>query len=562
MIASLASFSQKEAVNVEPSSVLHLNLNTEIVDRGGASPFDSFSPFTMSMSSAVGLNDLLNNLKKAKDDENIKGILLDLTGMQAGMGTIDEIRKALEDFRETGKFIISYGEMFSQGGYYLSSVADKIYLHPEGLIDFRGINAEVMFFTNMLEKLGVEPQVIRHGEFKSAVEPFILEQMSPENRRQVLSYTSSIWNNMLDDISSSRGLTINHLHDVADGFQTRTANMALQANMIDGIMFQDEVLAELRERLGIEQDKEVQLVSFNKYTRAPGDAKRRQITGREKIAVIYGSGNIISGQGTETNIGSGRIAEAIRDARLDESIKAIVFRINSPGGSALASDVILREVKLAREVKPVVASMGDVAASGGYYVAVGADHIVASPNTITGSIGVFGMIPNMQEFFNEKAGITFDNVKTNTYADLGSISRPLTMGERAMIQDLIEQVYETFITHVSEGRNMPKGDVDEIGQGRVWSGVEALGNGLIDEFGGLDFAIEKAAELAELADYRVVEYPRRKELFERLMDDFGGLQEAMVKKKLGDAYIYYHQINQMKELKGVQARLPYNVILK
>lgn len=559
-ISTWSRFGQRDTVQVSPGSVLQLALNAEIVDRGGASPFDSFDPFAMGISRNIGLNDLLNNLKKAKNDDNIEGILLDLSGFQAGMATVGEIRQALEDFKASGKFVISYGETYSQRGYYLATVADRVYLHPEGIIDFRGLNAEVMFFTNMLDKLGIEPQIIRHGQFKSAVEPFMLEQMSPENREQVLSYTNTIWNNILDDISRSRATTVNQLHDVADRFLTRNASLALEAQMIDGILFQDEVTDELRNRLQLAEDASVPLVSYTRYMRAPGEVRAR--SGRDQIAVIYGTGNILPGQGGETSMGSNRIAEAIREARLNDRVKAIVFRINSPGGSALASDVILREVKLASEVKPVIASMGDVAASGGYYVACAADLIVASPNTITGSIGVFGLYPNMQEFFNEKIGITFDNVKTNQYADLGSVSRPFTRNERAIIQEFIEQVYETFISHVSRGRNMPEEEVDMLGQGRVWSGTQALRNGLIDEFGGLQYSIERAAELAEVTDYRLVEYPRRRDWITRLREDFGGLQEAMLRKKLGDSYIFYQHIQDVQQMKGVQARLPYNIILE
>jgi protease IV len=562
MIASLAAFSKRNTVDVKPNSVLHITLSSPIVDRGGGSPFDSFDPFSMWPGASMGLNDIVANLEKAKKDDNIKGILLDLTSTQAGMATLGEIRQAIEEFKESGKFVISYGEMYSQGAYYLASVSDRVYLHPEGMIDFRGLNAEVVFLSNMLKKIGVEAQIIRHGEFKSAAEPLMLERMSPENREQILSYTSSIWNHLLDEISRSRGLTINHLNEVANQFQTRNATLALETQMIDGVKFRDELLEELRTRLDIESGKEISKVSLARYTRAPQPEGARRPVSRDKIAVVYGSGMILPGSGSEQTMGSDRIAAAIREARLDDSVKAIVFRINSPGGSALASDVILREVKLASEVKPVIASMGDLAASGGYYVACAADLIVASPKTITGSIGVFGVIPNMQELFNEKLGITFDNVKTNQFADLASVNRPLTRAERALIQESIEQVYDTFINHVAEGRNIPTSMVDSLGQGRVWSGVEALQNGLVDEYGGLAHAIAKAAEMAEIDAYRLVEFPKRKDFFTRLMEDFGGVQDVMVKRKLGDTWIYYQQIQELKDIRGIQARLPYNIIIE
>jgi protease-4 len=562
MLASLASFSKKEVVQIKPKTVLHLTLNNEIVDRGGGNPFDTFDFMNFQTTSATGLNNLLTNLKKAKNDQNIEGIFLDMTLMLAGWSTIDEIRQAMKDFKESGKFIVAYGESFTQNAYYLATVADKIYLHPEGMLDFRGLNSELAFFKNMLEKLGIEPQVIRHGKFKSAAEPFFLERMSPENREQILAYVSSIWNNVVKDIAESRGLSINHLNDVANGFYSRNASLALEWQMIDGIKHRDELLEELRERLDHETASDIEFVTLAKYGSVPESKESRGVRSREKIAVIYGSGGIISGQGNERSMGSDRIAAAIREARLDTTVRAIVFRINSPGGSALASDVILREVKLAREVKPVIASMGDVAASGGYYVACAADMIIASPNTITGSIGVFGLVPNMQNFFNNKLGITFDNVKTNDYADLMTVTRPLTRNERAMIQEMVEQVYETFTGHVSEGRGLTVAMVDSIGQGRVWSGTEALQLGLIDAFGGLNFAIEKAAEKAELENYRIVEYPTRKDFLTRIMEDFGGTQEIFVKRRLGEAYHYYKQVEKASEMTGILTRMPYDIIIE
>lgn len=561
MLSSLASFSKKEAVLLKPKSVLHLTLTTEIVDRGGGNPFESFDPMSFQPKPATGLNELIKNLKKAKNDPNVDGIYLDLTLLQAGWASVDEIRQAMIDFKESGKFIVAYGETYTQNAYYLATVADKVYLHPEGSIDFRGLNSELIFFKNMLEKVGVEPQVIRHGKYKSATEPFFLEQMSPENREQVLSYVSSIWNSVLKGISDSRGLTVNHINDVANAYNTRNAALALESRMIDGIMHRDEVLEELRERLEKDEARDIEFVELSKYMNVPESKEARAPRSSDKIAVIYGMGNILSGSGNERSMGSDRIAAAIREARLDESVKAIVFRINSPGGSALASDVILREVKLASGVKPVIASMGDVAASGGYYVACGADMIVASPSTITGSIGVFGMIPNMQNFFNNKLGITFDNVKTNEYADMMTVSRPLRPNERDIIQENIEQVYSTFTTHVAEGRGISVAQVDSIGQGRVWSGAEAVQIGLVDELGGLTYAIEKAAEKAGLETYRLVEYPTRKDFFTQLLEDFGQVQEVFVKRKLGEAYQYYKQVEQMNQMTGILTRMPYDIII-
>ena len=561
VIASIATFSSKDDAPVQSGSVLQLTLSTELSDREGQNPFEAFDFMTMSLRKSIGLNELLNNIEKAKEDENIEGIFLDLTIVPSGWSSILEVRNALKDFRESGKFIISYGEAYMQSAYYLGSVADEMYLHPEGAIDFRGINSELVFLKNMLDKLGIDPQLVRHGEYKSAGEPLFREDMSPENREQIESYVGSIWNNVTGDIAESRGLTINHLNDVADGLLTRNARMAMENDMIDGIAYRDEILELLREKTNLEEDEDVKFVSLERYKRAP--LPRHMITprSRDQIAVVYASGGIIDGKGGENSIGSIDMSAAIREARKNESVKAIVFRINSPGGSALASDVILREVKLAAQEMPVIASMGDVAASGGYYIACAADEIIAHPNTITGSIGVFGMIPNMQEFFNDKIGLTFDNVKTNEFADMGSLTRPMRPAERQMIQGMIGDVYQTFIGHVAEGRGMPESVVDELGRGRVWSGAEARQNGLIDEFGGLKFAIERAASMAELEDYHIVEYPKRKDFLTQIMEDFGGIEERIIQRRLGDNYRYYRQINDASQMTGILTRMPYDIYL-
>ncbi len=561
MIASIATIASKDTVAIDKQSVLHLQLTTEIVDRGGSNPFETFDFMSMSLGKSIGLNDLLDGLERAKADDNISGIYLDLSLVPTGWSTVNEIRKALEDFKESGKFVISYGETYMQNAYFLGSVADKVYLHPEGLIDFRGLNAELFFVKDLLGRLGIDPQVIRHGEYKSAGEPFFLDKMSPENREQTLAYISAIWNNIAADIAISRGLTINHINEVANGLFTRNASLAMEWGMIDGVAFYDEILDVLRNQLGIDEDDDINFITIDRYARAPRPKSMPVPRTRDRIAVVYASGNIVSGSGSDRVIGSDRIAQAIREARLNDNVKAIVFRINSPGGSALASDVILREVKLAAMEKPVVASMGDVAASGGYYIACGADWIMANPTTITGSIGVFGMIPNMQGFFNDKLGVTFDNVKTNRFADFGSITKPLSNSERQMIQEMISDVYDTFIGHVAEGRGLPVAVVDELGAGRVWSGAEAKRNGLIDEFGGLQEAINKAAALAELETYRLKEYPIRKDFLTQLLEDFGGIKNRMIKKELGSAYIYYRQLQDIEEMTGILTRLPYDIII-
>jgi len=562
IIGMIASVGKREPVEVADNSVFHLQLKTEIIDRSSDNPFESFDFMSFSPSSAIGLNELMKNIKKAKEDENISGIFLDLSITQTGWSTLREIREQLTDFKESGKFIVAYGDMMSQGAYYLASVADEIYINPEGTVDFRGMNAEVMFFKNMLEKIGVDAQIIRHGKYKSAGEPFFLESLSPENREQIQGFISSIWNTALRDISDERNISLNRLMEIADNFETRNPAGALEAGMIDGIAFRDEVMDVFREKLDIEADKKVNLVSYAKYNRAPLPKNMIPTRSRDKIAVIYAQGNIIMGEGGERSIGGDRIAKALRDARLDNSVKAIVFRVNSGGGSALASEIMLREAMLAAEEKPLIVSMGDVAASGGYYVACYADKIIASPGTITGSIGVFGMIPNMQELFNDKLGITFDNVKTNELADLGSLSRPLTRVERNIIQQEIERVYDTFINHVAEGRGLPVAAVDSIAQGRVWSGVDAKRIGLIDDFGGLNYSIEQAAEMAGLEEYRVVEYPTQKDLLEQIREGFGGVETRWLRSKLGGSYKVYETMQQATENSGVLMKMPFDIYIE
>ncbi len=561
MISLIGTIGTEKAFDVTENTVLQLKFESEIVDRSSDNPFESFDFMSGKPQSAIGLNDMLKNIKKAAADTNIKGIFLDMTGINGGYATIAEIRNELLKFKESGKFIIAYGESYSQKAYYLASVADEVYLNPVGMIDFSGLNMQSMFFKNLLEKIGVEAQVIKHGDYKSAGEPFYLERMSDANREQMQSIASSMWNSITNDISKSRNLSLNHINNVANGLLTRKPSLALDNSMIDGIKHRDEIMDIIRQKLGLGEKDKINLATYAQYKNAPMPKELLNVGAKDYIAVIYGMGNIISGEGGDYTMGSDRIAEAIREARLDEKVKAIVFRINSGGGSALASDVMLREIKLAAEVKPVVASFGDVAASGGYYVAVAADKIIANPSTITGSIGVFGMIPNMKDLFNKKLGITFDNVKTNTFSDFGATERPLTATEKELIQEMIGEVYDTFITHVSEGRNLPKETVNNIGRGRVWTGSEAKDIGLIDDFGGIEYAIQVAAELAELEKYRIIEYPKQKTFIEMLLADMGGVREYLIKKQLGDDYIFYKQLQNIKESTGIIARIPFEMII-
>ncbi len=560
MIASIASFTKKDVVSLQENSVLHITLDQPIYDRSSNNPFEDLDITSFKPNNYIGLEDILKSIKKAKTDYKIKGIYLDLSAIEAGIATVEEIRNALIDFKESKKFIISYGEVYSQKAYYLASVADKIYMNPEGMLDFKGLNAQVMFIKGTLQKLEVEPQVIRHGKFKSAIEPLILDKMSAENKEQTLTFITSIWDVMVKNISESRNISIAELNNIADSLKTQFPEDAVTCKLIDQLMYKDEVLSDLRLKLGLEEKKKINIVTLNKYNDVPENIKTKYT--KNKIAVIFATGDIISGNGDDRSIGSEKLSETNRDARKDSSIKAIVLRINSPGGSALASEIIWREVLLTSKVKPIIASMGDVAASGGYYIACAANKIVANPNTITGSIGVFGILPNMKGLFNNKLGITFDNVKTNKFADLGDVSRPLNESEKLIIQNSIERIYRTFITHVAEGRKMTSVQVDSIGQGRVWCGVDAKRIGLIDEFGGLEKAIKIAAELAKLDNYKLVSLPKQKDPFTQIIEQLSGnTKESFISNELGVSYKYYEYIKSLTKMNGIQTRLPYNIYI-
>jgi len=504
----------------------------------------------------------LKNIQKAKADERIKGILLDISQIQTNIANIEEIRNALIDFKESEKFIYAYADYYSQSSYYLASVSDKIYMNPQGIIEYKGIGSEQLFFKGALEKLGLEPQIIRHGKFKAAVEPFMLDKMSNENRLQTEKIINSIWDDIVEGISSERQISIEDLNSYANNLTIRNGETAEENKIIDGMKYRDELSEELKKLADIGAKKSIRLIGLNKYSKTPAKREYKGFA-KEKLAIIYASGEIVMGSGGDDQIGSAGLSETIRKARKDSSIKAIVLRINSPGGSALASEIIWREVSLAKQAKPVIVSMGGVAASGGYYIACPADKIIADPNTITGSIGVFGLLLNSEKFLNDKLGITVDRVTTNEYSDIGSFTRKLKDKERAVIQESIEEIYDVFVNHVSDGRNMTWEEVDNIGQGRVWSGINAKEIGLIDEFGGLQDAVEIAKNAANLEKFRIVELPEQQDPFDQLLKEITGQTANMfLKNKFGKSYEYYHQIESILNMEGVQARLPYHLEIK
>lgn len=565
MVIGAIVASTEKTVIVENQSMLSIKLDNMIVDRAPNDPFADLNIPGLGAARRVGLDQIISSIEKAVDDDRIQCIYLDLSVVNGGMAAVEEIRNALIAFRDSSdKPVYAYGDLFDQKAYYLASVADQLVLNPQGVIDFRGLGGEITFFKNALEKLGVEMQIVRHGKFKAAVEPLMLEKMSEENREQTMTYLTSMWNQMLKGISAERNIPVEKLNELADNVLTfRKADVALEAGLVDALKYKDEVLDDLREITGIAPGKGIPVVGVTNYAKAPLRKDRGSTFTRNKIAVIYASGDIgMSISGTE-GISGEKLSREIRKVRQDSSYKAIVLRIDSPGGSAYDSEIIWREVKLAAEEKVVIASMGNVAASGGYYIACAADKIIAQPNTITGSIGVFGAIPNAGELLNKKLGITFDVVKTNQHADMPSLSRKMTDFERDLMQHQVENIYDLFITRVADGRAMEKDAVDQIGQGRVWSGENALGIGLVDELGGLDKAVKMAADMAELDNYRIVSLPALTDPFQELLK--GGtdnVRARILNSTLGESSKYYDMLRMAGSMNGIYARLPYEIAIR
>lgn len=546
--------SSSEDIETEENSVLLLNFNETVADRTSSKP----DFFDLKIKKQLGLRDLTININKAAKDDNIKGIYLELSGIEGGIATIEEVRNALLKFKESKKFIVAHADYYTHKSYYLASVADNIYLTPEGEIQFMGLSASITMYKSLLEKLGVEPEIIRHGKFKSAIEPFILDEISEANREQTQKFMGSIWNTIVKGVSTQRNISVEKLNEYADSLYLRSAKTALEYKFVDGLLYKDQVYDEIRTLLSIEDKGKISFIKISKYSNATNKPKIDELvsTSRNKIAVIYAIGEIGMGEGDDESIGSKNISEAIRKARKDSSIKAIVLRVNSPGGSALASEIIWREAVLAQKEKPFIVSMGNVAASGGYYIACAADTILAQPNTITGSIGVFGVLFNAKELM-AKVGVNVSTVNTNAYSDLGMPSRKMTAFERGVIQQGVEDVYTTFITHVAQGRGMTVEEIDNIGQGRVWSGIDALEIGLVDVMGGLGDAIVIAAEKAGVEKYRIKTYPE-KDKYQKMVEKlFADAKVSFLEEELGSSYKYLERIKILSKQQGIQARIPY-----
>lgn len=558
--ASLASMEDQELVVAE-NSVLLMDLNGRYVERSQNNPFDSFDPFAGEMESAIGLDETIAALKAAKDDPKIEGIYLEGGIPLAGHATLKEIRDALLDFKSSGKFIYGYSEVLTQKGLFLATVADTFLVNPEGVVEFSGMSASVTYYRKALEKIGLEPVVLRAtgNKFKSAVEPYLADEMSEPNRMQLEEILGSVWGQYLNEFSESTGLSIAELNTIADSLMTDPGTAA-EKGLIHATGYQDEIDAILTAAVGVSKKESIRFIKPARY------AKNMDLNGsrdynENRVAVIVAQGEIQSGNGDEYTIGSERIASAIREARENDKVKAIVLRVNSPGGSALASEVIWREMDLARQEKPVIASMGDVAASGGYYIACYADTIFAQPNTITGSIGVFGLFFTAEELMHETLGINVETVKTNEHSDLGQIDRSLSPSERRILISQVDKVYDTFKQRVSTGRNLDIAHVDSIGQGRVYTGEAALELGLVDVLGGINEAVSYAAERAGIADsYRVVSYPEKEDpieaLLKELSSDFGS---AQIKKELGNYAYYLDLIENAQKRQGIQTRMDFDL---
>jgi len=586
LIAS-ASGEGEDAAKVKDNSILEITFDAAIVDRGKKNDFNfDFGGF--GGGGSMGLDDILEDFDKAARDERIKGVYLHLTSVAAAPSTLEDIRKAVVDFRsESGKWVVAYSEQMSQSAYYVASAADEVYVYPEGMLEWKGLFTELAFFSQMLEKLDVDVQVVRgpNNKYKSAVEPFMYEEMSPANREQIETFLNTIWDKMVADVAVSRDLSPETLNMLADSLVSFDAREAAAQRLIDGTKYEDEITAMLKEKSGIAADDDLELVAFSDYRNArvprskdsSKDEEEEEAAEEEgdttsangKVAVVYAIGAIESGEGDDETIGSDRIAKALREAREDDKVKAVVLRVNSPGGSALASDVIWRETQLIKESgKPFVVSMGDLAASGGYYISCGADKIFANPTTLTGSIGVFGIIPVTGEMFRNKLGITFDEVTTNAHSDVLTTTEPMDEFEMGVMENMITDIYNHFIELVAEGRGMSVADVDSIAQGRVWAGKDALEIGLVDELGDLQDAIKAAAEMAGLPeDCRTKELPEMTDPFEEMLKELasGEATAAALESRIASQFPYLKTLRELEKLSranGVQARMPFVIEFK
>jgi len=562
-IVMIISMSGGEEIMVKESSVLRLDLDVPIIEIEREDPFAGLSIFGASSPKPIGLVQLRQTIAHAKNDPKIKGIFLNISYPMTGFSIIEEIRQSLIDFRSEGKWVVAYSEWMSESAYYLASAADKIYLNPQGEMEFNGLAIEVSFFKRLFDKLEIKPEVFRVGEFKSAVEPFLFEKMSEANKLQLTELIASIYDQVLTGISESRNIPKTNLKEISDKMLVRNAALAQQYGLVDSLLYDDQVQNELRHRIGLSDDENVEYIKYSKYKRSVSTYKES----KNEVAVIVAEGTILSGKANQGQsiIGSETFVEEIRKARKSERVKAIVIRINSPGGSSLASDVMWREITLAAQEKPVIASMSDYAASGGYYMAMGCDTIVAQPHTITGSIGVFSVLYDASGFLANKIGITSEELKTGEIGELITVTRPLSDSEKAIWQKRTEEVYETFTSKAAEGRMMSVENIKKVASGRVWTGEQAKERGLVDVLGTFEDAVNLAAEAGNVKDdFRIRYYPQYKPtIFEQLIDQFEEDAEVRsMKKQLGEHFYLYQQLKRIKSYQGTQARLPFEMIIQ
>ena len=558
LAGAVSGITAKDKPNIPNKSVLVLDLNQHFNEQAESDPFDAI---TSNEESSPGLYDVLRLIQHAKNDNKISGIFITGNGNANDQASSNELRLAIKDFKKSKKWVIAHADLLTQGLYSVAISADKIYINPVGAMDWSGFNVDLAFLKGTLDKLEIQPQIFYAGKFKSATEPFRTDKMTPENKLQTTAWLSDLYNYFLIKVSEERKIDTATLHALANTGAIQTPQNALSNKLVDGLKYDDEVKDEINKKLGIGKYDKLSFIAISKYA----DAADYKVSGKDRIALIYAEGAIVDGDGSNDNIGGEKYRKIIRKARLDKSIKAIVLRINSGGGSALASENIWRELSLAKKDKPVVVSFGDVAASGGYYIAAGADSIFASHNTITGSIGVFGLLPNMQNFFKNKLGVTFDGVKTAQYADAGAVYRPLSETEKKFIQNSVDRIYEQFKQRVAEGRKKSTTYIDSIAQGRVWSGDDALQIGLVDKIGTLQDAINSAAKLARTTNFRLREYPETSSWLERLLNKSSSTNDAnsKIKEQVGaENYRVFTELIRIKEISGsTQARMPFEFFI-
>jgi len=559
--ALVKSIKTETEVAVEPNSYVYLTLSGDIKER---TEYESSGLNLLNGQGAtkhLGLLDMQKNIRKAALDKNIKGLVLDARFFTAGWATTEALRNELIAFKKSKKQLYAYSEIMTQKAYYLCSVADHIYLNPQGVLEFSGLSVNIMFLKGTLDKLGIEPQIFYCGKYKSATEPLRYTKMSEPNRLQTTVFIKGMFHHMLEGIAKERSISVAQLDSISNNLLVRTASDALRYKMIDKAVYYDELLEELKQKTGADKIKN-QLVMLADYDGVDVKEATEKYT-KNKVAVLFAEGEIVDGRGSENSIGSEKYAAIIRSIREDEHVKALVVRVNSPGGSALASDIIWRELQLTKKKMPVVVSMGDYAASGGYYISCMADTIFAQPNTLTGSIGVFGILPCMEKFLTDKLGITYDGVKTGKFSDMPTISRALTPEEKVIIQGGVDTIYQSFLARVAQGRKHSKAEIDTIAQGRVWSGEIAIEKGLVDRLGGLDNAIACARRMTKTSDLSIVSYPKQDNSLARMLYQLTEDQkETMLKAELGDFFVIYRQLMWVKKQTGVQARIPFEMEIR